>query len=177
MFLVLNHLNTLISFNQQFIISLCRPRLTSKSLGLSSLVSIYVYWGRRVIQISESLIWSKTLMKLIFRWSLEFPVTQIHSPHPRFWTPGIFSDHLKSVQMLKREWGAESNGKPPHLLIPSKTATLVPEFAVEGLPFSRTAAFIPEFAVKLLGRTLWWWYFVLYFINYTIELHKRGSSV
>ena len=32
--------------------------------------------------------------------------------------------------MLKREWGAESNGKLPHLFIPSKTATLFPEFAV-----------------------------------------------
>ena len=31
--------------------------------------------------------------------------------------------------MLKREWSAGSNGKLPHLFIPSKTATLVPEFA------------------------------------------------
>ena len=35
--------------------------------------------------------------------------------------------------MLKREWGAESNGKLPHLLLPCKTAALVPEFAVEDL--------------------------------------------
>ena len=35
--------------------------------------------------------------------------------------------------MLKREWGAESNGKRPHRIIPSKTAALVPEFAVEDL--------------------------------------------
>ena len=35
--------------------------------------------------------------------------------------------------MLKRECGAESNGKLPHLFILSKTATLVPEFAVEDL--------------------------------------------
>ena len=41
--------------------------------------------------------------------------------------------------MLKREWGAESNGKLPHLFIPSKTAAWVPEFAVEDLPLSRTA--------------------------------------
>ena len=33
--------------------------------------------------------------------------------------------------MLKREWGAESIGKLPHLFIPGKTAALVPEFAVE----------------------------------------------
>ena len=32
--------------------------------------------------------------------------------------PGIFSDILRSVQMLKREWGAESNGKLPHLFNP-----------------------------------------------------------
>ena len=58
--------------------------------------------------------------------------------------------------MLKREWGAENNGKLPHLLAPSKTATLVPEFAVEDLPLGRTAALVLEFAVKdlPLGRTL-----------------------
>ena len=50
--------------------------------------------------------------------------------------------------MINREWDAESNGKLPHLLIPSKTATLVPEFAVEALPLGRTAALVPEFAVK-----------------------------
>ena len=38
--------------------------------------------------------------------------------------------------MLKREWGAESNGKLLHLFIPSKTATLVPEFAVKDLPWT-----------------------------------------
>ena len=63
---------------------------------------------------------------------------------------------LKSVQMLKREWGAESNGKLPYLFNPSKTATLVPELAVEHLPLGRNAALVPEFAVKdlPLGRTL-----------------------
>ena len=57
--------------------------------------------------------------------------------------------------MLKREWGAESNGKLPHLFISSKTATLVPEFAVEDLPLGRIAALVPEFALKdlSLGRT------------------------
>ena len=53
-----------------------------------------------------------------------------------------------SVQMLKREWDAESKGKLPHLFIPSKTATLVPEFAVVYLPLGRTAVLVPEFAVK-----------------------------
>ena len=50
--------------------------------------------------------------------------------------------------MLKREWGAESNEKLPHLSIPSKTAVWVPELAVKDLPLSRTAALVPEFAVK-----------------------------
>ena len=70
---------------------------------------------------------------------------------PLVGTPGIFSDLLGSVQMLKRKCGTESNGKLPH---PSKTAPLVPEFAVEDLPLGRTAAFVPECAVKdlPLGR-------------------------
>ena len=49
--------------------------------------------------------------------------------------------------MLQREWGVERNGKLPYLLIPSKTATLIPEFAVEDLPLGRIAALVPEFAV------------------------------
>ena len=50
----------------------------------------------------------------------------------------------------------ESNGKLPHLFIPSNTAILFPEFAVEDLPLGRIAALVPEFAVKNLplGRTL-----------------------
>ena len=58
--------------------------------------------------------------------------------------------------MQKREWGAVSNGKLPHIFIPSKTTTLVPEFAVEVLPLGRTTALVPEFALKYLplGRTL-----------------------
>ena len=57
--------------------------------------------------------------------------------------------------MLKREWGAESNWKILHLFIPSKTATLVPEFAVEDLPLDRIATLVLAFAVKdlSLGRT------------------------
>ena len=49
---------------------------------------------------------------------------------------GSFLDLLRSVQMLKREWGVESNRKLPHLFIPSKIATLVPEFTVEDLPLA-----------------------------------------
>ena len=50
--------------------------------------------------------------------------------------------------MLKKEWGAENNVKLPHLFTHSKTATLVPVFAVEDLPLGRSAALVPEFAVK-----------------------------
>ena len=53
--------------------------------------------------------------------------------------------------MLRKEWGAESNRKLPHLSIPSKTAARVPEFTVEDLPLSRTAASVSEFAVKDLS--------------------------
>ena len=87
---------------------------------------IFITRGWRVIGISGSLIWSKTPMELIFilygefRWSPEGPVSQIHSPHFHIGTSGIFSDLLRSVQMLKREWGTESHGKLPHLFIPSK---------------------------------------------------------
>ena len=58
--------------------------------------------------------------------------------------------------MLKRECGAENNGKLPHLFIPSKTAILVPEFAVEDMPLGRTSSLVSEFAVNdlALGRTL-----------------------
>ena len=135
---------------------------------LSSVSEPAIYMGRRVIGISGSLIWSKTLMELIFnpcgefRWSPEGPFSQIHSPHLHVGAPGIFSDLLRSVQMLKREWGVESNRKLLHLLIPGKTAALVPEFAVEDLPLSRTAALVPELAVKdlPLDRTLWWWWYI-----------------
>ena len=58
--------------------------------------------------------------------------------------------------MIKREWSVESNRKLPHLFIPSKIATFVPEFVVEDLTLGRAAALVPEFALKilLLGRTL-----------------------
>ena len=49
--------------------------------------------------------------------------------------------------MLKREWGAESNG----LFIPSNTATVVAEFAVEDLALGRTATLVPAFTMKDLA--------------------------
>ena len=83
-----------------------------------------------------------------FRSSPEGPISQTHPPHLHAGVPGIFSDLLRCFEMLKREWTTEINGKLPQLFIPSKTATLVPEFAVEDLPLDRTAALVPEFAVK-----------------------------
>ena len=97
---------------------------------------------QRVIGISGALIWSKILMKLIFnpccefRWSLEGPVNQILSPHLHVGALGIFSDLLRYIQMLKREWGAESNSSYCTYSILGKTAALVPEFAVEDLPLA-----------------------------------------
>ena len=57
---------------------------------------ITLYWVRRVIGISGSLIWSKILMELIFKpcgeyqLSQEGPVSQIHAPHLHDGTPEIF---------------------------------------------------------------------------------------
>ena len=137
-----------------------------------------------MVGISGSLIWSKTLTELVFnlcgefRWSPEGPVSQIHSPHLHAGASGNFTDLFWSVQMLKREKGAKRNGKLPHLFIPSKTASVVPEFAVEDLPFGRTAALVPEFTVKdlTLGRTRWWWwYFKFWEIMITCFLKYSGA--
>ena len=83
-------------------------------------------------------------------------VSQIHSPHLHVGASGILSDLLRSVQMLKREWDAESNRKLPRLFIPSKSANLVPEFAVKDLPLEIIATLVLTFAVKDLPlvRTL-----------------------
>ena len=76
------------------------------------------------------------------------PVSQIPSPHLQAGALGSFQIFKICLDDKECEWGAESNGKLPHLFIPSKTATLVPEFAVEDLPLVRTAGLVPEFAVK-----------------------------
>ena len=44
--------------------------------------------------------------------------------------------------MLKKEWGAESNGKLPHLFIPGKNATLVSELTEEDLPAAEILPFV-----------------------------------
>ena len=86
----------------------------------------------RVIGISLSLIWSKTLVELIFNSCDEFrlypegPVSQIHSHYLYGGAPGIFSDLLRPVLIQREEWGAVSNGKLSLLSLPSKIARLVP---------------------------------------------------
>ena len=81
-----------------------------------------VHRGRRLIGSSGSLIWSKPLMELMFNPCGKFwwtPEAQLAKSTPHLvGAPGIFSDLLRSAQMLKREQGAENNGKLPHLLNP-----------------------------------------------------------
>ena len=70
-----------------------------------------------------------------FWWSLEGPLSQIHSSPPHG-APGVFSDLSRSVKMLKREWYVEAMGSYRTYSIPGKTAALVLEFAVEDLPLA-----------------------------------------
>ena len=102
-----------------------------------------------MIAISGSLIWSKTLVELIFN-----PCGEVRKSHLATSTLltstlvplGSFR-FLRSVQMVKGEWGAESNGELPHLFIPSKTATLVLEFSVEDLPSAELQQFLRNISI------------------------------
>ena len=126
----------------------------ARSYWIILYISYSIYWRRRVIGISGSLIWLKTLMELIcnpcgeFRWSPENSAKSILLTS----TLGL----LGSIQIFKvclnakQRGGAESNVKLPHLFISSKTATLVPEFAAEDLPLARTVTSDPAFVVKHL---------------------------
>ena len=114
------------------------------------------------------------------RWSPKGPVSQIHSPRLHVGAPRMFLDLLKSVQMRKREWGAESKGKLPQLSNPSKTTALIPEFAVEGLPLGRTAALVPEFAVKHLSfwqNTLTTTTMMMMMITLKVDILKREDEL
>ena len=72
--------------------------------------------GWRVI--SGSLIWSKPC--------------QIHSPLLHAGAPGIFWELLRYVQMLKRDSEVRNAMRSyPHLFIPNKTETLIPEYMVK----------------------------------------------
>ena len=83
-----------------------------------------------MIEISESLIWSKTLMELIFNPCGEF--RRAHLVKSTLTSlvdvPGIFSDLLRSVGCGKQRKAVA------HIQSLVKIAALVPEFAVEDLP-------------------------------------------
>ena len=114
----------------------------------------------------ESPIWSKTLMELIFnpcgefRWSPEWPVSQIHSPHLPVGASGIFPDLIKPVQFLKREGVRKATGSYRTYSSLVKLQSFG-SWVCGGRPaFDRTAALAPALAVKdlPLGRTLWLWW-------------------
>ena len=118
-----------------------------------------MFGGDWVIGISGSLIWSETLIELIFNPCGEFGEVrraQLAKPtlHLHAGAPGIFSDLLRSLQMLKKESGARKATRSYRTY--SSLVKLQPEFAVENLPLGRTAVLMPEFAVKdlPLGRTV-----------------------
>ena len=74
------------------------------------------------------------------------------------WCPWDLFRFLWSVQMLKREWDAESNGKLPHLFITGKTATRFLSLQWKTclrLNYSLGSRACSE--APALGRTLWWW--------------------
>ena len=108
-----------------------------------------------LLYFSDEYLKLRKVLKLLFfsvygeKWYIIF------SSPPR-WCHWNLLRSFKVCSDAKRACGAKSNGKLPYLFIPSKTATLVPEFAVEDLYLDRTAALVPEFAVKdlPLGRTL-----------------------
>ena len=92
-----------------------------------------------MIGTSGSLIWSKTLMELIFNPCGEFP---LFSP-PR-WCPwdlcrcfNVWSDAKERERERERESRVrKAMGSYSAYSIPTKTAALVPEFAAEGLPLA-----------------------------------------
>ena len=123
-------------------------------------MSIISHLGAKVIGISGSLIWSKPLMELIFiscgefRWSTEVPVSQIHSPHLNDRDPGIFSDLLRSIQMIKRECDAESNGNIPQIFISSKAANPDTKAAVVPKGRSSTANLSGPYMDNIIAQYL-----------------------
>ena len=88
------------------------------------------YWGRSVIGFSVSLIWSKTLMELIFNPCGEVRRAQLAKSI-------LLSSTLVPLGSFKVYSDANEKagcGKQPYLIIPGKTAALIPKYAVEDLP-------------------------------------------
>ena len=67
--------------------------------------------------------------------------------------------------MLKREWGAKSNEKLPRLFIASKTATLVPAFAVEDCLWAE----LQLWCLRLQRKTCSW-------AEHSKEEHVKGEE-
>ena len=147
-------------------------------------ISLYIaYMGAKVFGISGSPIWSKTLVELIFnscgefQWSPEGTVSQIHSLDLHVRDSEIFWDLLRSVQLLKIEWGAESSGKQTHLFTSRIGYCNLDSWVCGGrLAFGRTASLIPGLAVNdlPLSGTLWWLYIYIYIYIYIYEVHPKS---
>ena len=98
-----------------------------------------------MIGISGSLIWSKTLKKLILyltpvvNFGVKSGGPSLSNPlsSPPSWGPwDLFRSFNVCSDGKERVWC----GMQPHLLIPSKIAAIAPAFAVEDLPLGRTSA-------------------------------------
>ena len=122
-------------------------------------------FGQRVIGISGSLIWSNTMIELIFNpcgeygWRLGGPVSQIHSPPLHAGASRIFSDLLMSVQMLNRERVLKETGSYRTYSIPGKIQPWFLNLWGKTCRRQKNAAWVPALAVKdlPLSRTLWWY--------------------
>ena len=135
-------------------------------------------WGRRVTGIFGSLIWSKTLMELIFkpcgkfRWSPDGPVSQIHSPHLLVGAPGIFSHLLKFVKMLRDGGVRKATGS---YLTYSSLVKLQPRFLSSQCKSCLWAELQP-WCLSLQWRTCpwaehwWWWWWLEFELNWSIIL-------
>ena len=77
------------------------------------------------------------LLLLITKRDLTFnKISLLNDKYPR-WGSWDFFRSFKVCSNAKERVGAESNGKLQQQFIPSKTATLVPEFAVDDLPSAK----------------------------------------
>ena len=71
--------------------------------------------------------------------------------------------------MLKREWGAESNEKLPHLFIPVNVQPWFLSVRLKACLWAELRPLVPQFVVNdlPLGRILWWWWWWSH-ISYSI---------
>ena len=124
-----------------------------KELGVWSFFLSNIKMGRRVIGISGSLIWSKTLMELIFNSCGEFWWRSGgHSPHPHVGAPGFFSDLLRSGSDARKWVGCRMQREVTAPIHPWLNFSLVPEFAVEDLPSTK----LQRWFLRLQWRTYPW---------------------